>query len=940
VSLIWHPVEDGILCVWTADGRGSIWNVKSGDRMSSVHIKGATPVAGAWEPSGGYIAVAAKEGHVHIWDAAAAGTTTSIVVAPHVPPRRPTSLQWNPKSNGRIRRLLVGWEDGGLLTVRRSSTGKWVVEPVPTPSLSKAKPSPVLAVEWDPLSGVYALVAHICGLLVLWDMDKLEPAGSPAERRVPSLVAARWLPWAPGNFVTFSSKSMLAKVWNVSQLDPVSSFRLSGGAGGISSAAVLTRSGKGGLLLAAMMDGTIVLYNTKTRQLEWSSLPGHTETIFGVAFSPSTPDVIATCSYDGSTKIWHTPTMDLKLTLANQGGIIYTVCWSSGDGHLIATGNSKGSVWFWDGTSGKVIRRLDLHTKPVYKICWEGPLLASVSADKLCIVFDSSGTVIRQYRQPCEMYGCDWCPFRPHILAAGGEDGTVRVYDTSKHSASPIMSLKGHTARVFSVIWSPLLHHRLASGSDDRSIRIWQITDEQLNSGNHIMVQKDSLVLSGHSSHVRPLVWSTEVPWLILSGSWDGTVRAWDIRGTGKCIAIMTQHIADVYGLAIHPQRPFVVVSASRDTTMRYSSLEGIVGSAKVRAVFHGSLMRSLGSVEDEMQEPCGTPGLLCGKASQLAAEDLDTFRSSCLLVDLYQRMFNFFGGPDGLDELWTMVRALTGAKCTSPSLIHSSGLDLETERITYRDDLIPKAEALARHLAGPGVFMHRDERMRKDERLERAASLHLFSGDLVGYCELSIKRGMFDHALSLAAGISREYWLELMERRLHQMMEDGEGAEDAVPLMLAAGKVDDAMDRLVQKSDLGPALTVGVAASRGAFHCAKLAKNEAGENKESPSPPTRRTSRPAHESSTEKVVEHISAGRASTFYHYSQPLLGASSLLSIGQIDAAIAMLTAGNEMEVAYAVAQSLRLPIHHTEPLVVELAMQAVSAHECGYTLFCLR
>jgi WD repeat-containing protein 17 len=79
------------------------------------------------------------------------------------------------------------------------------------------------------------------------------------------------------------------------------------------------------------------------------------------------------------------------------------------------------------------------------------------------------------------------------------------------------------------------------------------------------------------------------VPWLLLSGSWDCTIRAWDVRNGGSCIAVMHQHIADVYSIVAHPARPFVFVSASRDTALRFFTLEGIATAAKVLLLLYAS---------------------------------------------------------------------------------------------------------------------------------------------------------------------------------------------------------------------------------------------------------------------------------------------------------------------------------------------------------------
>ena len=47
--------------------------------------------------------------------------------------------------------------------------------------------------------------------------------------------------------------------------------------------------------------------------IPWTSKAGHIETVFGCAHSPKDADTLATCSYGSNVKIWHVPTMDLKV---------------------------------------------------------------------------------------------------------------------------------------------------------------------------------------------------------------------------------------------------------------------------------------------------------------------------------------------------------------------------------------------------------------------------------------------------------------------------------------------------------------------------------------------------------------------------------------------------------------------------------------------------
>jgi WD repeat-containing protein 17 len=89
-------------------------------------------------------------------------------------------------------------------------------------------------------------------------------------------------------------------------------------------------------------------------------------------------------------------------------------------------------------------------------------------------------------------------------------------------------------------------------------------------------------VLKGHSHNVRAIVFNPELPWCLVSGSWDATIKLWDVR-SGACIYTITEHTADVYGITFHRQRPFTFVSSSRDTTLRFWSIDQLITSLRTQ---------------------------------------------------------------------------------------------------------------------------------------------------------------------------------------------------------------------------------------------------------------------------------------------------------------------------------------------------------------------
>jgi WD40 repeat protein len=64
-------------------------------------------------------------------------------------------------------------------------------------------------------------------------------------------------------------------------------------------------------------------------------------------------------------------------------------------------------------------------------------------------------------------------------------------------------------------------------------------------------------VLAGHESNVRAQAWHPEIAHVCFTGGWDKTIRTWDVRN-GCCLHVTVQHLADVYAIATHPDKPFV----------------------------------------------------------------------------------------------------------------------------------------------------------------------------------------------------------------------------------------------------------------------------------------------------------------------------------------------------------------------------------------------
>merc|ERR1712006_68875 len=137
-------------------------------------------------------------------------------------------------------------------------------------------------------------------------------------------------------------------------------------------------------------------------------------------------------------------------------------------------------------------------------------------------------------------------------------------------------TLEGHSNWVTAIATTNENPDMILSASRDKTVMVWQLTRED---GNYGYPKK---ALRGHGHFVEDVVISSDGQFA-LSGSWDGTLRLWDLN-TGLTTRRFVGHDKDVLSVAFSADNR-QIVSGSRDKTIK---LWNTLGECKYTIISDG----------------------------------------------------------------------------------------------------------------------------------------------------------------------------------------------------------------------------------------------------------------------------------------------------------------------------------------------------------------
>ncbi len=557
--------DDRLLATGHADGEICLWQVSTGQLLSSLQGHSSSVWTVAFSPDEQTLASGSFDQTIKLWNLATG--LESKTLSGHSDWVR--AVCFSPDG-----RLLASCSSDRTLKLWDSSTFSEI-------QTWTGHEAPVTAIAFSP-QGTFLVSGSEDCTLRLWDVESYHCVACLKGHTNPISSVA----FSADGQTLASCEEQSIKLWplDTQQCDPFGDGFAARTLQGNLTLVWAVAFSPDGQTLAGSDGQTLRLWDVQTgtcRQI----FSGFTSQVWALAFSTNGKTLVGSDAQ--RVRLWNVETGECLRTWQNSTDCVGTY-WSlafSPDAQTLASGGSDGAVRIWNVNSGEYLKTLQKHDRAVRVIAFSsgGQILASGGEDRAIQLWElQTGTV----RQALVGHGdtvrsVAFSPIPPshgsystwgdpktvlpplskggagEILASGSSDRSLRLWEVKTGHCLNILS--GHDAQVLSVAFSPD-GEIVASASEDRTLKLWNA-----NTGACLRT------LLGHQGWIWSVAFSRDGQ-LLASGSEDRTIKLWDVK-TGRCLATLQGHTKLIWSLLFSPGDR-TLISGSTDRSAKVWDLK------------------------------------------------------------------------------------------------------------------------------------------------------------------------------------------------------------------------------------------------------------------------------------------------------------------------------------------------------------------------------
>lgn len=301
-------------------------------------------------------------------------------------------------------------------------------------------------------------------------------------------------------------------------------------------------------------------------------LPGMKESpvIAAIALNPSLEQV-AVAGDDHSIRLIQQKENQIETVLRGHKGWIQCLEYSM-DQKLLVSGGNDGEVWLWQQQLGWKGERIARTANAITAVAIHpaSEFIAVAAFDEQPFLIDRKGNVVTRLKNACTDTRCLLFSNDGRLLAAGGRDGQLRLWefgDNSIVTSEPKINAKVHTRRIHALAFSQD-NSLLYSAGEDRVLVQYDL---------NLKEERARVALNG----MKALALALLSDQFVAVGGADNTIRIVDIGEKSEC-----SRLAGHQGSVVTLRRSGDdLISGSFDTTIRRWSISQALKTREIDVI-------------------------------------------------------------------------------------------------------------------------------------------------------------------------------------------------------------------------------------------------------------------------------------------------------------------------------------------------------------------